>query len=245
MAHLQKGRAFVPGARGLTEREYCTLCIEHPSGTRRPLCLRAEAVWIDEHPLTGGIGVQFLDFDAAAREALRAFVDAGAGPLPPAPEPVSSQHEPSAADPGSPEASQAGAPPSARDLHARVRDLDLRERDALARQGSLPERVALERRFASSVWEGLLHNPQLTAREVLRMAKSGSLATTLLGLIVANKAWLADSAIQTALLANPRVTGNHLDRVLGALSQTELARVSEQQSQRMQVRIAAKRWIRK
>ena len=62
----------------------------------------------------------------------------------------------------------------------------------------VPERVALERRFGGSIWEGLLHNPQLTPREVLRMAKSASLPVNLVNLIVANKAWLADAAIQGA-----------------------------------------------
>jgi hypothetical protein len=77
------------------------------------------------------------------------------------------------------------------------------------------------------------------------MAKSTSLPTTLVNLIVANKGWLADAAIQAALLQNPRVSGSHLDRVLRALQQNELIRISEQNSQRMQVRVGAKRLIRR
>src|SRR5690606_11575959 len=104
---------------------------------------------------------------------------------------------------------------------------------------------ALERRYGSSVWEGLLHNPQITPREVLRMAKSTSLPSGLVNLIVSNRAWLADAAISQALLGNPRVSGPHLERVLRALPQAEIQRVAEQTSVRMQVRQAAKRLIRR
>jgi hypothetical protein len=229
-SNLRKGRAFVPGAWGVAEREYCTLRLEHPSGGA-PLCLEAEAVWINEDRENGGTGVAFLRFDDELRDALKAFVGARA-PLP-------------AASGEMPAADSAVEPSSALHLHDRIRGLSIAEREVVARQGSLPERVALERRFGGSVWEGLLHNPQLTPREVLRMAKSAALPINLVNLIVANKAWLADAAIQGALLSNPRVSGAHLDRVLRALPQTELVRLSEQTSLRMQVRQAAKRLIRR
>jgi hypothetical protein len=227
-SNLRKGRAFVPGDWRLAEREYCTVRIEHPSGGAA-LRLEAEAVWVNEDPATGGTGVAFLNFDTELRDALTAFV----GSVGPAPAP---SVEMPAAD-ASGEAAQ--------HLHDRIRGLSISEREVVARQGSLPERVALERRFGGSVWEGLLHNPQLTPREVLRMAKSASLSINLVNLIVANKAWLADAAIQGALLSNPRVSGAHLDRVLRALPQAELVRLSEQTSLRLQVRQGAKRLIRR
>jgi hypothetical protein len=239
-ANLRKGRAFVPGPPTLAERDFCTLCIEPPGGGD-PHRLRAEAVWID----AGGIGVSFVDFDAASQGALRAFVEAAseqrsAAPpdIEPADEHVEGHSEP-AADSGSEPA------PSTRYLHDRIRALDIPGRDSLARQGSLPERVALERRYGSSVWEGLLHNPQITPREVRNMAKSTSLPTGLVNLIVANRTWLADASINQALLNNPRVSGAHLDRVLRVLPQADLLRVAEQSSLRMQVRQAAKRLIRR
>lgn len=272
-ANLRKGRAFVPGAHGVGPREHCQLRIEHPLSARA-FCVRAEAVWIDPGS-PGGAGLSFLDFDAAAQEALRAFVTAANGASSeraafvmttrPALQPELAQ-PPSGATPSSrmtvPAAAQSGADfaaleldpssePSemsssaAGNLHDRVRDLDLAEREAMARQGGLPERVALERRYGGSVWEGLLHNPQITAREVLRMAKSTSLPTGLINIIVSNRAWLSDAAISQALLANPRVSGTHLDRVLRALPQAEIQRVAEQTSVRMQVRQAAKRLIRR
>jgi hypothetical protein len=124
-----------------------------------------------------------------------------------------------------------------------MRTLSPAERSELARTASLPERVALERCFGGSVWEPLLQNPQLTTREVARFAKSGSLPTNLVNLIVANRAWLADSAVQQALLMNPRVGGSHIDRVLRVLPQSEILRISTHTSYRLQVRTAAKRLI--
>ncbi len=244
-SNLRKGRAFVPGASGLAEREFCTVLIEHPNGSDA-WSVRAEAVWISAVPGSAGVGVQFVDFDAQAQGTLTAFVSAGSGPSSSAAtvRPADSSDELAAID-GAEDGALSSSSSGARNLHDRVRDLSLSEREAMARTASLPERVALERRYGSSVWEGLLHNPQLTPREVTRMAKSTSLPTTLVNLIVANKGWLADSSIQAALLQNPRVSGAHLDRVLRALPQSELIRISEQNSQRMQVRTGAKRLIRR
>jgi hypothetical protein len=233
-ANLRKGRAFVPGAHGLAQREHCQLRIEHPERAQA-FSVRAEAVWVD--PGTpGGTGVSFLDFDAGAQDALRAFVAGASGAEFAAVDSIPSS------EPGSDTDSSS---PAARNLHERVRTLDLTERDAMARQGSLPERVALERRYGSSMWEGLLHNPQITPREVQRMAKSTSLPTGLVNLIVTNRGWLSDPAINQALLGNPRVSGAQIERVLRALPQAEIQRVAEQSSVRMQVRQAAKRLIRR
>jgi len=254
-ANLRKGRAFVPGASGLAERDFCTLRLEPPGGGA-PLSIAAEAVWIDARP-DGGTGLSFVGFDAIAQSALAAFVSAacrasetdGSGPAAPEAEPPSS--DTSDSDASDSDASRdapgndGGPSSSARYLHDRIRDLDIAARDVVARQGSLPERVALERRYGSSVWEGLLHNPQVTPREVQRMAKSTSLPSGLVNLIVSNRAWLADPAINQALLDNPRLSGPHIERVLRVLPQAEIARVAERTSVRTQVRQAAKRLIRR
>jgi hypothetical protein len=239
--NLRKGRAFVPGHSGLVERDLCTLCIAAPDGGE-PLRLQAEAVWIDPGP-EGGTGVSFVAFGPSVQAALAAFVARAS-------EAAVAAKEPEAAPPvddedGGARDEDGSAPGSAAYLHDRIRQLDLAGRDGVARQGSLPERVALERRYGSSVWEGLLHNPQITPREVLRMAKSGSLPTNLVGLIVSNRAWLSDAAVARALIENPRVSGVQLERVLRTLPQADLQRLSEQSSLRMQVRQAAKRLIRR
>jgi hypothetical protein len=255
-SNLRKGRAFVPGASGLPQRAPCTLHIEHPEGGAT-LDLPAEAVWISEHPETGGIGLEIVNFDARVRDSLQAFVAATGEPpraisgtrrrtMQPAevaPEPDSGEETISQTAPTRRNLHEAAR--TARNLHERVRELSVEERNALARQGSLPERVALERRYGGSVWEGLLQNPQLTSREVCQMAKSGNLPPSLINQIVSNAAWVADTSVRNALLQNPRVAGTHLERLLRGASQTELRSIAEQTSVRMQVRTTAKRLIRR
>lgn len=236
--NLQKGRAFVAGATGLREREPCRVVLVHPD-TGQELALAAEAVWINPDPSNPGTGVQL---DSSQRESLRRFIAAASASAAPerAQEPVPEELvlEPLADDELGP-----GSSGAHRNLYDKMRGLSPSERSELARQASLPERVALERLFGGSVWEALLQNPQLTPREVARLAKSSSLPTTLVNSIVANRAWLADSTVQQALLTNPRVGGAHLDRILRALPQAEIVRIATHTSYRMQVRTAAKRLI--
>jgi hypothetical protein len=243
-SNLRKGRAFVPGASGLPQRAPCTLHIEHPAGGAT-LDLQAEAVWISENPDALGVGLELVNFNAEARDSLRAFVASGSEP----PRALSGTRrrqlplEALAADvEGAPESEPTAVE---RNLHDRVRGLSLADRDTLARKGNMPERVALERCYGGSVWEGLLQNPAITAREVCRMARSGNLPTNLVNLMVSNAGWLADPGIRNALLQNPRVSGLHLERVLRSMSQSDLARVSENSGVRIQVRQAAKRLIRR
>jgi hypothetical protein len=245
-SNLRKGRAFVPGASGLPQRAPCTLHIEHPDGGST-LALQAEAVWISENPDAQGVGLELVNFNAEARDSLRAFVASATEP-PRArsgtrPRQLPLEELAAATEEGG--AAESELTPGERNLHERVRGLSLADRDTMARQGNMPERVALERRYGGSVWEGLLQNPAITTREVCRMAKSGNLPTSLVTLLVSNAGWLADPGIRNALLQNPRVAGLHLERVLRAMSQNDLAHVAENASVRMQVRQAAKRLIRR
>jgi hypothetical protein len=226
----------------LPQRARCTLHIEHPAGGGT-LDLQAEAVWISENPDALGVGLELVNFNAEARDSLRAFVSSTEPPralsgtrrrqLP--------LEELAAGD----EAPESELTAVERNLHDRVRNLSLADRDSLARKGNMPERVALERCYGGSVWEGLLQNPAITTREVCRMARSGNLPTNLVNLMVSNAGWLADPGIRNALLQNPRVSGLHLERVLRSLSQNDLAHVSENSAVRMQVRQAANRLIRR
>ena len=245
-SNLKKGRAFVRGASGLPQRAACTLHIEHPEGGAT-LDLPAEAVWVSEDPETGGIGLEIVNFDAQTRESLEAFVAAAKEPLRAKSGTRRRPEQPAQAaiEPGPGEDIISQTAPTKRNLHERVRELSVEERNALARAGNLPERVALERRYGSAVWEGLLQNPQLTAREVCVMAKSSNLPTNLINQIVANAAWLADNSIRSALLQNPRVSASHLERVLRATPQAELRTITEQNNVRMQVRSTAKKLIRR
>lgn len=217
--HLGKGRAFVAGPSDLQEREPCRLTLHHPQGGD-VLQLAAEAVWLSEPPNPPGVGVQLTRLDADEKERLLDFTQARPGTQP-----------------------RESVRP-ARNLHERVRELGIAEREGLARTGSLPERVALERRFGSSVWEALLRNPSVTPAEVTRMASSGSLPTPLVNVIVNNAGWVADAGVRRALLNNPRVGGAQLVRLLQNQPQSELARLARQSGLRTSARMAAKRLLR-
>ena len=221
---LRHKRAFVAGARGATERELCVLRVVHPE-SGASLDLEAEVVWVKADEPGAGLGFALHGMTAVVLEDLERFVSA----------PALAEAPPSSDSP------DGGA--GAQNLYDRVRRLTPRERETMARQGALHERVALERVWGGAVWEALLQNPQLSAGEVAQIAKNASLPTTLVSALVANAGWLAKSEVQRALLANPRVSGAQLDRVLRALPKTELARLAEQSGVRPQVKAAARRLL--
>jgi hypothetical protein len=119
----------------------------------------------------------------------------------------------------------------------------LREREVLAKRGNLSERVALERCFGSSVWEGLLQNPQLTAPEVAHIAKNGTLQVPLVVVITGNRAWLSSGEVRRALLSNPRTVGLPLERVLQAMPRAELKQLVHASPYRSQVKAVAKKLL--
>lgn len=234
---LEKRRAFVPEATGLAMQEPCDLVVVHPEGGAR-LAIRAEVVWVQADGAGKGIGVELKALDVAK---LRAFVAGGAekpAENPPPEEPATDGRIDDDDDAD-------GPPDRAKGLYDKIRAMSVRERETCARSGALSERVALERCFGASVWEGLLHNPQITPPEVARIARNGTVSVPLLSVIVANGGWIAVGEVQRALLANPRLSGSALDRVLGALSSSDLRRVSQQTAYRAPVRQAAQRLMKR
>jgi hypothetical protein len=215
-SELRHRRTFVAGTFDLGDRARCVLVIQHPLGTR--FKVGAEAVYIKREEPGAGVGLDLIELDAAKLAELEAFVHQSAA------EPPAGVQVP-------------------RTLYDRIRNLTMRQRDTVARQGTLSERVALERTFGSSVWEALLQNPQLTTPELSRIAKNGRLPVPLVSVIVANGVWLASSEVRRALLSNPRVAGAHLDRVLRALPPVELKQIAQMSPYRIQVRSAAKKLI--
>ncbi len=128
-------------------------------------------------------------------DELRAFVDGAGAPA--------GETEPAAAEPAR------GADDDEREpvhLHERIRTLSGPEQLKMAANGTLTERVALERMYGPSVWETLLKNPRMTIPEVARIARKGTLPRTLVEMIGAAAAWLAAGEVQRALLSNPRAT---------------------------------------
>ncbi|MBP6628837.1 MAG: hypothetical protein KA297_05355 [Kofleriaceae bacterium] len=114
----------------------------------------------------------------------------------------------------------------------------------VARDGELHERIALERIYGKAVWEALLRNHRVTAPEVARIAKMGTLPRPLLEVIVSNGAWLGIPEVRRALLANPRLAADHIPRILRHLGKAELKLVPNQTAYPLAVRDAAKRLLR-
>jgi hypothetical protein len=216
--NVHKGRAFVTGASDVASRELCELLIVHPLRGDE-FRVGAEAVWVDP----SGVGLDLIGLDEAKKAELVAF-ETGQAAL-----------ETDASEPDA----------QLQNVYLRIRQLSLQERDQVARHGPISERVALERAFGSSVWEGLLQNPMMTPPEVARIAKMGTLSKPLVNVIVNHAAWVAIPEVQRALLSNPRCAGSDLDKVLRSLKPTDLAKVAKQSPYRGEVRSAAQRLVGK
>lgn len=213
--HLSKGRAFVPGGDGVTEREACELVIECGDRSHR---LAAEVVHVRAEDPGRGVGLQLGRLDTAALAALRSFVEGSDEP----------------ADGDEP---AVGAP----SLHEKIRSLSGAEQQRLAGAGTLAERTALERMYGPTVWETLLRSNRLTLPEVARIARKGSLPRPLVDLIAGNAPWLASGEVQRALLSNPRSSPVVVNKVLSAMSRHDLQLVPQQTAYPEPVRQAAKR----
>jgi len=134
-----------------------------------------------------------------------------------------------------------GAPRSAaRTVHERLRGLTLAAQIKMATSGELHERIVLERLYGKNVWEPLLKNPRLTAPEVSRIARYGSLPRILLENIVVNNAWLQIPEVRRALLSNPRLAADQIQKVLRLTPKHELKLAAIQTSYPYAVRNAAK-----
>lgn len=221
---LRHRRVFVAGHHALEARQRCSVCLVHPSGEE--FSIVGEAVYIQPDGPGAGVGIDLIELNPAKLRELEAFVR---------------QHSQVQAAVESDAGSDSN--PVAATLYDRIRKLSLRERDSIARQGTLTERVALERIYGGSVWEAMLQNPQLTVAEVARIAKNGMLPVPLVGVIVSNAAWLSSGEVRRALLGNPRASGAHVDRVLKAMPRSELKQLAQSCPYRGQVRTAVKRLL--
>jgi hypothetical protein len=126
----------------------------------------------------------------------------------------------------------------------RLRGISLAEQMKIARGPSASERMALERMYGKNVWDALLHNPGLTAPEVARLARLGTLPRVLLEIIVTNNTWLQVPEVRRALLSNPRLGTDQIARVLRLLPKHELKVASTIPAYPQSVRSLAKKMIK-
>jgi len=209
-------RAFLAGQFVFSERERCVLVLTHPNGSRFEI--NAEAVYLKSEEPGAGVGLDLVGLDATSIAALEDFIS----------------------EPLKPKVDVTATPKT---VYERIRQMSLRERETVARQGQLSERVALERAFGSSVWESLLQNPQLTAPEVTHIAKNGTIPAPIASLIIANGAWISVGEVRRALMSNPRVTSAQCERLLRATPRNELRQIVQSPSYRAQIRTAAKKLL--
>ncbi len=128
-----------------------------------------------------------------------------------------------------------------KNVNERLRNLTLAQQVKIARSGEQHERIVLERMYGKNVWEPLLHNPRLTAPEVARIARMGTLPRIMLELICSNGTWLQIPEVRRALLGNPRLGTDQILRILRLLPKHELKLAAVQTAYPFVVRDAAKR----
>ena len=244
--HLSKRRAFVPDASGVEAFMACVLAIEHGGRTH---VVDAEVVYVKDDEPGRGVGLQLAALEGDAMDALRAFVDAACD-APSAGESESAggnegeaeeaeQAEEEEEDGG--ESTSKSQPPPR--MHERIRSLSSAEQHRMAMNGSLSERIALERMYGPSVWETLLKNPRITIPEVARMARKGTLPRPLVEAIGANNAWVAVVDVQRALLSNPRSSTAVILRVLQMMPRRDLILAQSQTAYPAAVRNHARRMV--
>lgn len=209
--NLSHGRSFVPDAGGVELFAQCKLRIEHPGG--EALVLPVEVVMVSDSGPMVGVAVQLRDFSDATRERIRRWAKSG------------SLRELS----------------PAQQRQQKVRGLNASDRLKLARDGTLEERVMLERAYGKAVWEALLRNPRVTLPEVARIARKGTLPRPLLEQITDNENWVRQSVVRRALLTNPRLSSDGAMKVLRGMPHRELRLLANQNGYSSTVRALAKK----
>jgi hypothetical protein len=225
--NLERGSVVAAGVAGLPLGACLDVELVFASGER--LTVPARAVHASD------AGTVFA-FDGVDRGALARHLAAPAAAT--ASEPDAASAAPAADDAEEPEHAPAH-------VQERLRGLSVVEQLRVARGGSATERIALERLYGKVVWEAILRNTQVSVPEVSRLARMGTMPRPLLELVVGNPAWLQVPQIRRALLTNPRLSPDMVQRVLAVLPREELKLVPQITAYPPAVRMAAKALARR
>jgi hypothetical protein len=220
--NLERGSVVGAAVAGLQRGAFCDVELVFPSGERMTVAARAV--------LTSDTSAVFA-FDDFDRAALGRHL---AGPPPPGPS------APAPEPPAAPVPEEDVDEPAPANVQERLRGLSVTEQLRVAREGTITERIVLERLYGKVVWETLLRNTHVSVPEVARLAKMGTMPRPLLELIVGNPAWLKVPQVRRALLSNPRLSPDMIHKVLALLPRDELKLVPQITAYPASVRMAAK-----
>jgi hypothetical protein len=212
---LAAGGLFVAGCT-LEMGADCDLCVRGADGE---LTVPARVVFVDPR----GAGLELDHLDAPARARLVALA------------------RPAPAEACAPDQERE---PIARNLFERLRGLSLPEQLKVAAGPDPTERMALERIYGKNVWEALLRNSRLTAPEVTRLARHGTMRRVMLETLLNNSAGLQIPEVRRALLGNPRLGTDQILRVLRLLPKHELKLAATLTAYPLAVRNEAKKLLK-
>ena len=231
---VSAGGVFVPDG-DLALNDTCELVVRGHGGE---IALPARVVYIDP---ARGTGLELLGFGPTIKERIVALAQA--------PEPEPEPELPAEAE-GSADASadddddEDATTDKPKNLQDRMRGLTLAQQVRKANSSDPSTRIILERMYGKNVWEALLRNSRLTAPEVARLARMGTLPRVQLETIVNNGGWLQVPEVRRALLTNPRLGTDQIMRVLRLMPKHELKVAATTTAYTFAVRDAAKRMIR-
>lgn len=223
-ANLGRGSVVAARVTGLAPGACLDVELVFPSGER--LTVPARAVHVSD------AGTAFA-FDGVDRGALARHLAA-----PPAETTAAAATGPGEDAGIEDDAGEPEHPPA--HVQERLRGLSVVEQLRVARDGTTTERIALERLYGKVVWEAILRNARVTVPEVARLARMGTMPRPLLELVVGNPAWLQVPQIRRALLSNPRLSPDMVQKVLAVLPREELRLVPQITAYPPAVRMAAK-----
>jgi hypothetical protein len=128
--------------------------------------------------------------------------------------------------------------------HDKLRHLNAAQQLKVARTGELSDRIAVERLYGKQVWDALLHNPRISAPEVARIARKGTVPKPLLDAILENGAWIKADAVRRALLSNPKIGAEAVLKLLRITPKHELKTIDKGSAYGMAVREAARKLLK-
>jgi hypothetical protein len=223
---LAAGGVFVQGCT-LEAYAECELLVRGPGGE---MAVPARVVFVDP---AKGAGLELVGFNQAVKERLAALALEPTLDLEPPPESPDDEDAGDHVDDDKPKT-----------LVDRLRNLTLVQQVRTAKSSNPATRIALERMYGKNVWEALLRNPRLTAPEVARIARMGTLPRVQIEAIVNNGGWLQIPEVRRALLSNPRLGTDQIMRVLRLMPKHELKVASTATAYPFAVRDQAKKLLR-